>query len=224
MCTGEVFRFTESAKAFSNFHVPSESYVEWRCGALVTDNLNKGMAKIMTYDEGKLQWIWVMGDDHSYPAEVLMNLLERELDVVVPLCLNRIPPLDPFITVWDGDKKARGKHITELPTDQPLYKLAENETCGDAGLLIRRHVMNKLKFPYYDHSRTGSLGADDQWFIKDIQDAGFDVYIDLENVLGHLTPLNIIPIKTDKGWVVRLATGYKLLVDIEPHYRKVSGG
>ena len=232
MCTGETFRYSLSAQAFTCLKVPADSVNCWFMGVLVAKNLNLAIAA--TLADPKYQWIWMMGDDHVYLPDIIVRLLDREKDVVVPLCLSRTPPLDPAIAVWKDAKAevplpykdetnpdlswCRLKRIEDLPTSG-LYKLAENETCGDAGMLIRRSVLEKLKFPWYDNLRTGAFGsftADDQAFIMKIKAAGFDIWVDLDVSIGHITPVTVGPIVKNGRWTIRLNAGANKIVDLDP--------
>mgnify|MGYP001580168769 FL=1 len=210
MATGEIARYGVSIQCFERLQVPNGSLMAWYMGVLVSENLNRGLEAMMA--NPSLQWAWIMGDDHTYDAKVVMNLLAREKDVVLPLCLNRVPPMDPSIMLIG---EARCKYLEEMPTSG-LYQLATNETMGDAGMLVRRSVLEKLSRPFYDRLRSGSFKSEDQAFINKIREAGVDVYVDMDNTIGHIASVDVHPVVVGGKWRVRLTGSLKKLVDIEP--------
>ena len=237
MCTGETFRYSISAQAYARLQVPADSLSCWFMGVLVAKNLNLAISSALA--NPKMQWVWFMGDDHVYQPDIIFRLLDRDKDVVAPLCLNRVPPHEPTIAVWKDTggevplpyKEARAgdpswyrlKQFAELPTSG-LYKLASNETCGDSGMLIRRSVLEKLSYPWYDRLRTGAFGAfsaDDQEFILKIKAAGFDIWMDLDIPIGHIAPITVYPVMKDGKWKVRLQAGSHTISDLEPPPQRV---
>jgi hypothetical protein len=208
LITGELVRYASSLQHLSRLAVPNKSVEVWRSGVLVAENLNRGLDDVMRTDAA---WVWLMGDDHTYADDTVLRLLDRGVDVVAPLCLNRVPPMDPFIL---SAELGRMKRLEELPVGG-LYKLGPGETCGDAGLLIRRHVLEALERPFYHTLRTGSFKADDQAFTRKIQDAGFPVHVDLDTPIGHITPAVVEPIARNGQWHVRLSAGHRHIVDVQ---------
>jgi hypothetical protein len=209
LITGELVRYASSLQHLSRLAVPNRSMEIWRTGVLVAENLNRALDSVMAVPEAA--WVWLMGDDHTYADETVLRLLDRQVDVVATLCLNRVPPMDPFIL---SAEHGRMKHLEELPTSG-LYKLGPGETCGDAGLLIRRNVLEALERPFYNRLRTGGFKADDQAFTRKIQDAGFPVYVDLDTRIGHLTPVAVEPVVHGGQWHVRLSAGHRQIVDVQ---------
>lgn len=201
MVTGELTRYALSMQSLVSLKAPQESALSWFTGVLIAKSLNAAFQTVI--DNPKLQWVWVMGDDHVFAPDTLLRLLDREKDVIVPLCLNRVPPMDP--TIVDHRYK-RMKYLEELPSGG-LYQLAPHETCGDAGLFIRRPVLEKLGPVWYDSRKSGALAAEDQAFVQRIKDAGYDVWVDLDNPIGHVGNVNFMPIKKKGKWEVRLIGG-----------------
>lgn len=211
MATGEIARFATSLQCYHRLQVPNGSLDAWHAGVLVAENLNLGLDAMMA--NATLQWAWIMGDDHVYETDLLLRLLDRGVDVIAPLCLNRYPPLDPSILTPQGQKR-----LEDLPTSG-LYKLAPDETCGDAGLLIRRTVLEALDRPFYDRLRSGSFKSEDQAFTAKLQRAGFAVWIDTEHTIGHLAINGVQPVVKDGAWSIRLSGGHRHIVDIAPKRR-----
>ncbi len=181
---------------------------------LVARSLNGAFQSMMSVPD--LQWAWIMGDDHTFAPDVVLRLLDRDVDVVAPFCLNRLPPMDP--TIVDHTKE-RMKYLEELPLGG-LYKLGRDETCGDAGLLIRRRVLEAIPAPWYDHRISGAVAAEDQAFILRIKDAGFDVHVDLDVRIGHINPVVFEPVLKGDHWEISMSGGgMRHIADIRPSPR-----
>lgn len=197
--TGELTRYVQAMRCISTIRVPSGSMRAWEAGALVAYNINHAIESILARPE--MEWVWLMGDDHTFEPTLLLDLLDRHVDCVVPLCLNRTPPFAPTI-ISDG----RMKTLDALPLGG-LYRLGDNELCGDSGLLVRRHVLEAIPAPWYDHRLSGSHNAEDRAFIERVKAAGFEVHVDLDHVIGHQTAVTIMPDRSAGRWEVGFGTG-----------------
>lgn len=155
------------------------------------------------------QWVFIMDDDHTFAPDLLLNLLDRNVDVVVPLYTQRQPPFLPVA------------YKAELPTGQFEQFTWEDldgrggllpvASAGKAGVLVRRHVLEALKDPWFEWA--GLIG-EDHYFFKKCRDAGFEVYVDLDNRMEHLTTFAIQPHQYEDGrWVGRVALGHDVFVD-----------
>jgi hypothetical protein len=218
MCTGDIFRYSVSAQCFMSLRTPAGSAVSWQIGTLIGRSLNQAFQNMM--DNPALQWIWIMGDDHTYAPDAILRLLEHGKDVIAPVCLNRLPPLDPTIVEHIGPGKGRLKPLEDLPTSG-LYKLADNETCGDAGLLIRRNVLEalspeKMGEAWHASRKSGALDAEDQSFIQKIKANGFDVFVDLETTIGHIVNITAEPVIREGKWEIALSAGNRPMINIAP--------
>jgi hypothetical protein len=216
LITGDLTRYALSMQCLMSLKVPPGSANAWHCGVLIAKSLNDAFQSVI--NNPTLQWAWVMGDDHTFEPDILLKLLDREKDVIAPLCLNRLPPMDPTIIEQHHKPNGRLKYLEDLPI-AGLYKLGETETCGDAGLLVRRNVLEKIGHPWYDNRKSGGLAADDQAFISSIKEAGFPVYVDMDVQLGHIGNVAFVPIKKNGRWEVRLFGGSRHLVDLGPMSR-----
>jgi len=211
MVSGELTRYAPAMQSMMALKVPEGSVTAWFTGVLIAKSLNSALQVVA--NNAALQWAWIMGDDHTFASDVLMELLDRELDVVAPLCLHRMPPLDPVIVEHGHPAGPRPKPLGSLPAGG-LYKLAHDETCGDAGMLVRRSVLEKIGPPWYDHRQSGSLNAEDQAFVQRIKDAGVDVWVDLDCCIGHIGPVVFMPVRGDEGWCVRMMAAGRHVADL----------
>lgn len=208
ICCGDLARYTFAMRSIANLQAPGGSLDFWWQSNNIANSINTAFKAMI--DNPAYEWCWLMGDDHTFPEDTLLKLLDRDLDVVVPMCLNRFPPFDVTI-VRDG----KVKPLEELP-EGGLYRLSPEETVGDAGMLVRRRVIEAIAFPWYDRLRSGALGVDDQCFIARVKEHGFAVHVDLDVRIGHMSPFVMIPVWQDGAWKVRLGCGGQPVADIIP--------
>lgn len=206
--SGELTRYGQAMRSIMGLQVPPGSASPWMMGVLVGHNINQALKAMM--DRPELQWAWLMGDDHTFPPDLLLKLLDREVDVIAPMCLNRSPPMDP--TVVDGDL-GRLVYLEDMPTSG-LYKLGPKQVCGDAGLLVRRHVLEKIGYPWHQLKKSGGHNAEDREFIDRVKEAGFDVWVDCDNVIGHMAAIEFIPVIVDGHWEVQIRCATKLVCNL----------
>jgi hypothetical protein len=204
--TGEHLRYVQAMRCVEALRVPAGSAGIWRAGVLVAYNINLAIRAAL--DNPTLEWVWLMGDDHTFPSDILLKLLDRDVDCIVPLCLNRAPPMDPTIVTPSGMKR-----IEDLPAGG-LYKLAEGETCGDAGLLVRRKVLEATGPDWHELKKSGSHNAEDREFVQKVKSAGFDVWVDLDNPIAHMAAFEIAPVRSETGWLVRLMCAGRHVCDL----------
>ena len=175
-------------------HVPKMTYKHWEVGCDVAKNYNNLCEKLL--ENKNLEWLWILGDDHTFKSNTLMNLLDRNVDIVAPLCLKRTPPFGPVAYKIDDDKYYqltceyfRGK--------KGLLKVA---ACGNAGMLIRRRVIEEIGSDWH---RVGWItpdeGSSDLYFCKKAGKQGFDLHVDLDNPIGHLSHMAVWPTRNMMG-------------------------
>jgi hypothetical protein len=170
--------------------MPVGSQIDWRVGVGIALNFNN-MVRRMLSDE-MFQWLWILGDDHVWQPDLLIRLLKRDVDVVVPLCLRRLPKYSPVLFAGrDGGFVPLGWEAINGKTG--LIKL-EGNLLGNAGMLIKRHVLETLKSPWFENGKMNpEMGGCDLWFCQKVHDAGFGLYLDTDNTIGHLSHVAIWP-------------------------------
>lgn len=161
---------------------PADTRVIWPQGADVTGQFNH-IANEMSGD-----WLWIMGDDHVFHPSILVSLLARNLDVVVPLCLKKQAPFEPV--VYSGEEERDGK-TWYVHANLPPSGLHEIYAAGSAGMLIRKHVLDALPRPIFQTS--GHQQDEDLVLCRKIREAGFKIYCDVDQRLGHLGFFGVYP-------------------------------
>ena len=157
------------------------------------------MIRVMVGD-----WIWVMGDDHLFDPQLLNHLLARDLDVVVPLVAKRMPPFEPvaFSRLSDTGTHSYKKHTYAT---LPRSGVIEVPVVGTAGMLVRKHVLDKIGDPWFEALMTGTKWVgEDVRFCERIREAGFKIHLDLDVSMGHIGYFAVWPRMIDGNWQVRI--------------------
>jgi hypothetical protein len=197
--SGERTPFPSCAASLLHCLRPQGTKIDWRIGISVAANMN-GAIRDMAGD-----WLWIMGDDHTFGPDTLIRLLELDLDIVVPICCRRQPPLTP---VWFGEEATPGRFRPINWFDLPETGTMELGAAGNAGMLIRRHVLEQMSDPWFEVGKNNAeeLG-EDLYFCKKARQAGFLVHGTVNVILNHLTTVCLRPVSTGRGWTVDVDLG-----------------
>lgn len=186
--SGDLARYAEFPISMLRVRVPRGTAPFWARGVSIAGNLNMMIHKALKADAA---WVWIMGDDHVFDADLLMNLLDRGVDIIAPLCARRRPPYMPHVYGARPDGLFDGCRWEWLPREG----VAEVGGAGTAGMVIRRHVLETMPAPWFEVGRTqpDALG-EDLWFCRKAREAGFKVYVDCENKIGHIAMATVWPV------------------------------
>lgn len=202
----ELARYSMFTWAWSHLKIPYGTQDILRCGYDTACNTND-IIKMMRPDD---EWVFIMDDDHVFAPELLMNLIARDVDVVVPLYTQRQPPFSPC--AYKRQLENGAFEIFDWEDLDGKSGLLPVASAGKAGILIRRHVIEKLGYPWFEWA--GLIG-EDHTFFKKCQDAGFQTYVDLDNHMEHLSTFAIQPHKREDGtWVGRVALSATVFTDV----------
>jgi hypothetical protein len=181
VCAQDTGRFTAFTEAMRALQTPSDTHVMWRYGSHIVNGMNY-LADNMVGD-----WLWIMGDDHTFDPHLLLRLLDHRVDVVVPVCLMRQQPFLPVVRVNDnGD-------VLDLAKLKPSDGLIEIHSAGSAGMLIRKPVLDKLKAEFDRVFEENPDISEDFLLCQRIRELGFSIHCDLGSRLGHLTVVGVWP-------------------------------
>lgn len=165
-------RFTRFAVCMQALTVPPGSRTRWLVGNDIAGNRNAVCAGL---EEGE-EWVWFVDDDHTFPPDILYRLLDRNVDIVAPICLRRQKPFLPVACGLDGEHL----NLAEYGQDD----LVEVEHTGSSGMLVRRRVIEALPEPWFE---LGNGISEDVNFCRAAVAAGFKIHVDLSVWLSHLT-------------------------------------
>jgi hypothetical protein len=204
---GDQLRHPDFVIDLFNLATPPGSGVLMRRSASITDNLNMAIMDMPPEHE----WAWILGDDHRFAGDLLVRLLEQDVEVVVPLGVKRTPPYTLTIA-----KEESVFHDERLGRDYPgwmPYQLHEVPAemftvvaSGSAGMLVRRHVLDDIGFPYFE-STDGVYLNEDYEFCRKIRAAGIDIWCDPDALLGHIGQAYLWPEWRDGTLMVKIDHG-----------------
>ena len=146
------------------------------------------------------EWVFILGDDHTFTPTVLMNLLDREVDLVMPVVPRRDSPFVPVLMHGPLTELMRRYSWQELPITG-LFKLPVGDSAGQAGARIRKSVLDKLGDPWFEAGRLvpGRVN-EDMYFIKRMHELGIDVMIDCDETMGHIANITVVPQRLNGRW------------------------
>lgn len=197
---GELARYHAFTAAWSRVFAPMGTNEAFCLGYDTSYNSNDVIKALWAKDaEGEpinpdAQWVWIMDDDHTFEQETLIRLLDRNVDVVVPLYTQRQPPFFPC--AFKQEYEDGTFEIFRWEDLEGTSGLLPVISAGKGGVLIRKHVIEKLGSEWFE--RRGKMG-EDHLFFKKCREAGFGVYVDLDTRLDHLTPIIARPHRDEAG-------------------------
>lgn len=216
IASGELARYPHFTNSMLNVLRPKGTVVHMGIGLNVAANFNQGVRRMLETDH--LQWVWIMGDDHEFDPSTLLTLLDRELDIVVPLVVRRQPPFIPVLFKEPESDTPLGQFPPYHWHQLPAGGLLSVHTAGSAGMLIRRHVLEAIPDPWFELGKMGTeLTNEDTFWCKKVQEAGFSIFADLDVQMDHWTPVSFRPVRTESGaWTVALNLGGNIQVQLPP--------
>ena len=216
LITGDTPRFHHLMVSLEALHAPAGSKLFTVQSCNPAYNSNKGVRLML--DNPDLQWLWIMGDDHCFEGDTLLKLLDTNLDAVVPLTPRRIYPHDSVL--WKEFNPDEGlnswytwEEISEFDKPFPVAG------AGSAGLLVKRHVFERMQAPWF---RVGQFKSDelqeDLYFTWRCNRMGFTVHCDPSVLLGHCSYIAYYPYRKDGVLgVAGNANGHKFQVVAPGH-------
>jgi GT2 family glycosyltransferase len=168
------------------------------------------------------EWVFYLDDDHIHTPPILNSLLAREKDVIGPLYLQREWPFAPIVYDRENPDGAVYQRLLR-PFDSGLISV---KAIGAGGLLVRRKVFETLEKPWWRLGQVRSdLWGDDIDFCRRVRQAGFEVWCDLDNKMGHITTAEIWPVKDEKGnWLTTIVIAGKAIVTLPAAHHVLDPG
>ena len=198
--TSETARYSHFYRSLQGLVTPPGTKTLWSMGSLIAINLNKAVRDLSG------EWVMIWGDDHTFPPDILLSLLAYDVDIVAPLCLDRRSPFQPAVCVWE---ESLGMYRRARLSEAPAAGLWEVPVIGMAGAVIKRHVFDVIKPPYFGH-RVVQMGdhelieGEDLWFCHKAAEAGFKCHIAVEHTIGHIFAGTVLPVYQGGQWRTRI--------------------
>lgn len=200
---GPLVRYLEVFSSLEKLKVPKGTQLIFSQGVDIARNCNV-LVEIMQGD-----WLWLMGDDHRFDPDLLLNLLDRKVEIVAPLVCRRGKPFS--FVAWEkaivGGKDNTQFSCASLNRDYPNGGMIEVPATGSAGMLIRRWVFDNMPMPFFGYTRHTS---EDIGFCFNAVESGWKIHMDLDQTMHHLTPCELIPERDKNG-------GWKIMVSVDGH-------
>jgi hypothetical protein len=200
--TAEIGRFTLFTVCLASTQQPLDSNLGISASASVVENMNEIIRGLRPQDE----WVWIIGDDHTWQPDCLLRLLRildanPDIDILVPLVTKRNPPW--HLVVF---KNAGHDPIRDVPQWQPIpwedvpeSGTFEIDAAGSAGMLVRRQVLDTMGEPWF-HSTNGTYLNEDVVFCQKATKLGFSIHATADVVMGHIGIFNVRPMQRDGRW------------------------
>ena len=212
---GSLARYVGLFASLDNVQVPKGTKLVFAQGVSVAHNCNSLVRSM----EG--EWLWIMGDDHRFRPDTLLKLLDRQVDIAVPVVSRRG---SPFQTVLYKSAALDGSsYLTyswgDLTRDCPDGGMVAVDAAGSAGMLVRKHVFGQMRDPWFEW--TARISEDINFCLK-ARAAGFAVYADLEQCMTHITTCELEPYRNKDGaWNVAVnVDGRRVSLTNTPHEGK----
>jgi len=195
-------RYYEFQLSLDSIAAPSGTKLHIERSCDITQNFNNGVKKM----EG--EWAWFLGDDHSFSPTLLLWLLQRNVDVVVPITPCKSPPWMPCVMhgpVWHEEMPL---YTWDELSGHDLFELPKGDFIGQAGMLVKKTVLDKIGYPWFKAGQMdpGRL-QEDLTFCREIQQLGYTVHIDQDVIFDHFFPISITARRHAGRWVPAMVTG-----------------
>lgn len=194
VASASLARYSEFWLAIEALHVPYGTRLIASRGADFVYQFNEGIRRMTG------SWVWILGDDHPFEPDLLLKLLDRELDFVLPVVPRRDPPFTPVLMHGPLAPKMRRYSWAELPISG-LFKIPVGDSAGQAGALVRKPVLDRLGDPWFEGGQlTPGRILEDMYFVKRMHDLGVEMFVDCELVMPHIANITITPQRYGGRW------------------------
>jgi len=154
-------------------------------------------------------WLLFLDDDQIFGEDLLERLLAHNEDIVGALYMRRDAPFSPI--AYEQELKD-GRLMPLNLNEHPSGGLVKVVAVGTGGMLIKRRVFETLPQPWFKRE----LRSEDVVFCLDVAEL-FNVYVDLDTPMGHMTTTAVWPSKVPNGWAVgfKISEETNIVVPIE---------
>ncbi len=217
LASGNQPRYYEFTSSMDALAVPAGTIFNVRRSCDVAYNFNRATRDM------KGAWAWYLGDDHQFKPNTLLKMLDYNVDVVVPISPCKTAPFAPCVihgpkdgSVWRDDMLLY--EWRELSADG-LMELPKGDFIGQAGMLVRRHVLDAIGDPWFKTGKFDEL-QEDLWFCHELQERGFKIMVDCTTIFDHWFTMGVSARKHEGRWVPALKSGAATMVlpDAMPMY------
>lgn len=189
-------RYNEFWMCVEALQVPHGTKLVAARGADIPHQLNEGI-RLMKGD-----WVWILGDDHMFSPDMLLKLLAHEKEVVLPIVPRRDHPFYPCLLHGPVQQFMEPYQWEEMPL-QGLMQLPRWDSAGQAGALVKKHVLDQLGDPWFEGGQlTKGRLMEDMYFIQRLHECEIPIYVDCDQILEHMANIRIRPRVHEGRWYV----------------------
>lgn len=180
-------------------------------GAVISRNRNRIATRAI--EEG-YDAVWYVDDDQVFSPATLEKLIARDKDIVSGLYLKREVPFLPQVYDREDERGAVFPRLLKNGERGMVKAVATGAGC----LLVKTKVFEAMEKPWW---RLGQLDkeewSDDVDFCRRARAAGFDIWADLDVLVGHQMNSTIWPaIQGDGSWATFMVHGREVIVAWPP--------
>jgi hypothetical protein len=189
-------RYREFPMSIDRLRCPEGTGMNMYYGVSKTDYCNMMIRYLLEHQE--YSWLWIISDGFVFRPDLVENLLERDVDVVVPQTLYDEYPYAPRLC---EDKAGNYADVSKgwLQGKTGMVKLTD-KTCRPEGMLIKREVFEQLEDPWFVNGMTRSEECGSGiWFCQQLHEHGIGLYLDLDNSMGTITHVGIKARRCEDG-------------------------
>jgi hypothetical protein len=209
--SNEAARYAEFWACMMRLEMPAGSVKDVAIGTDYVSNQNILAQRCL--DEG-FDYLWLMGDDHSFAPDLLEKLLVSaqafDLPILVPLCSARRAPF-ALVDYGRNPDPDGPDYLSVSLRDIPPEGIIELDAAGSAGMLIRRDVLIAVQqaglrepplpdVPWFENGPR----SEDIVFCEKATAAGFKIHADVACRLGHILTAVVTPGHDGENWVTGL--------------------
>ncbi len=193
---GFLCRYSEFSACLQRVQRPKDSHILRLKGVGATYNLNHGVQYML---EDNHDWLWMLDDACVFTDDLLIKLLKRDVDIIVPLSLNDEFPHLP--EVYEKDYTLIDKDW--LKEQEGLVETEKLMTYR--GMLVRKSVCEAIDPPWFRNMglMPDRLGGD-IWFCEQVIKKGFKIHVDFENVMGRIAHFGMWPSKNEDKYIASI--------------------
>ena len=179
------WRFTAD---LMSLQLPMSTRVIWQTRTMIDTARN--LIAMKALEDVTTSHILMIDDDMTFDHDFVMKLIAHDVDIVGGLAFKRTPDYHPCTY-----RKKDDKYVPILPE-----VFQEVDIVGTGGILIKREVFEKLKYPYFEtwYNKTNAeehFSVDFDFCIK-AKKAGFKIFVDPDALMGHIGEAPIITKET----------------------------
>lgn len=148
----------------------------------------------------KCTHLFLLDSDCEPPKDCILKLLEHDKDIVTSIAPGIVAGKLAYTSCLLEGKAIGHKFKMVGPGSEELPSgITEVDACGATGVLIKRHVLESMQYPWfkvlYKNDGSGIDCGEDFYFCLKCKEYGYKVYADFDLVQNHYKTVELNGIK-----------------------------